>query len=286
MDGTMRLTVTKHLSMANDSPQYDFIVVVLLLVEELHEVVGKHAGFSCWRYCTMPPATRLHLNVGYHGSLHEIQLVQLAGRVVKLHYCTDWKADEKKFSFVYWNAMFRLDVPHTRPALKTHEKCRIFMNCLRSSLNQQLPRYKQKAKLILVVAMISSLRRLSLSIHFFAFASLKPPHPRRWEETRRNWCCRWLSGGVSRVNPNNSSEHTNLENKTIESFVWINKNSEIGNIRIAVDFRLSPSSERLPERAQCSWEKPVAEEVNNRTWMCLKWLRQRAWREDDVIEAE
>lgn len=89
------LTVTKRLSIANDSPQYDFIVVVLLLVEELHEVVGKHAGLA-WRCnCAVPPATRLDLNVGNHGSLHEIQLIQLAGRVIELHYCTDWKADEE-----------------------------------------------------------------------------------------------------------------------------------------------------------------------------------------------
>lgn len=139
--------------------------------------------------------------------------------------------------------MFRLDVPHTRPALKTHEKHRIFINWLRSSLNQQLPRYKQKATLILVVVIIC-LYGVFTFYSVFCLCIIKTPTSETKPEEIR---VADAFGGVLRVNPKNSDQHTKLENKTIESFVWINKNSEIANIRIAVEFRLSQRFEHFPE---------------------------------------
>lgn len=83
-DGTKKPNRKQH----KISPQNDFIVIVVL-IEEFYKVVGKHAGFACRCYRTMPPATRLHFNIRYHGAFHKVNLVQFAGRVVELHYCTD-----------------------------------------------------------------------------------------------------------------------------------------------------------------------------------------------------
>lgn len=83
------LTVTKHSSISKILPQSDFIVIVL--IKKLHEIIWKHAGFACWRYCTMPPAARLDFNICYHRAFHKIQLIQLASGVIEFHYCTDCK---------------------------------------------------------------------------------------------------------------------------------------------------------------------------------------------------
>lgn len=91
--GKLRLTVTAHLSY---SPQYDFIIVVL--VEKFNKVIGKHARFACWCDGTMPPTSRLYSNVCYDGAFYKIQLIQLAGRVIELNYCTDWKREKDTIS--------------------------------------------------------------------------------------------------------------------------------------------------------------------------------------------